>query len=87
VQVDGASGALLDDPEFQGRGVAGLEGHEAELVGEVRRALEELAGDSRAQGEAAWRAARVEVVRVALRRWFRRTTGRRPLVEPVVVVR
>jgi ribonuclease J len=87
VQVDGDSGALLGEPEFQARGVAGLEGHEAELGGEVRRALEGLGGGSRSTGEAAWRAARVEAVRSALRRWFRRATGRRPLVEPVVVVR
>ena len=87
VQVDGATGALLADPEFQARGVAGLDGREAELGFEVRRALEELAGDTRANGAAAWRAARVEAVRVAARRWFRRANGRRPLVEPVVVVR
>jgi ribonuclease J len=87
VSLDGASGAVLGAPEFQARGVAGLAGQEAELGDEVRRSLEGLAGDSRAHGEAAWRAARVEVVRVAVRRWFRRTTGRRPLVEPVLLVR
>ncbi len=87
VSLDGASGAVLGEPEFQARGVAGLEGQEAELGGEVRRALEALAGGSRATGEAAWRAARVELVRVAVRRWFRRATGRRPLVEPVLLVR
>jgi ribonuclease J len=87
VLVDGASGEVLADPEFQGRGVAGLEGNQAELGGEVRRALEELAGDPRFRGAVELRAARSEAVQVAVRRWFRRATGRRPLVEPVVVVR
>ena len=79
VQVDAATGAVLAGPEFHARGVAGLDGREAELRAEVLAALAEVAG---AGGEA-----RREALRLAVRRWFRRTTGRRPMVEPVVLER
>jgi hypothetical protein len=59
--------------------VSGLEGREAELRAEVLAALGQAPG---ARGEA-----RREVLRLSVRRWFRRATGRRPLVEPVVVER
>jgi ribonuclease J len=78
VQVD-ATGAVLAGPEFHARGVAGLEGREAELRAEVLAALGEAAGTG---GEA-----RREVLRLSVRRWFRRATGRRPVVEPVVLTR
>jgi ribonuclease J len=78
VQVD-ATGAVLAGPEFHARGVAGLEGREAELRAEVLAALGEVtAGDDEARREA---------LRLSVRRWFRRATGRRPVVEPVVLTR
>jgi mRNA degradation ribonuclease J1/J2 len=70
---------VLAGPEFHARGVAGLEGREAELRAEVLAALGEASG---AGGEA-----RREVLRLSVRRWFRRATGRRPVVEPVVLTR
>jgi ribonuclease J len=79
VQVDAGSGAVVGGPEFHARGVAGLTGREAELGAEVLAALH---GSAAARGEA-----RLEVLRLSVRRWFRRATGRRPLVEPVVVER
>jgi ribonuclease J len=79
VQLDRATGAVRGGPEFHARGVAGLAGREAELRAEVLAALGLLAG--------ADLEARREVLRLAVRRWFRRATGRRPLVEAVVVER
>jgi len=79
VQVSAATGAVLAGPEFHARGVAGLDGREAELRAEVLAALAEVAG---AGGEA-----RREALRLAVRRWFRRATGRRPMVEAVVIER
>ncbi len=79
VQLDAASGAVVAAPEFHARGVAGLEGREAELRAEVLAALGEVS-------EAGLEARR-EVVRLSVRRWFRRATGRRPVVEAVVLSR
>jgi ribonuclease J len=79
VQVDAASGAVRGGPEFHARGVTGLEGREAELRAELLAALRQAPA---ARGEA-----RLEALRQTARRWFRRATGRRPLVEPVVVER
>jgi ribonuclease J len=79
VQLDARTGAVRGGPEFHARGVAGLAGREAELRAEVLAALGQLAGTDLE--------ARREVLRLAVRRWFRRATGRRPLVEAVVVER
>jgi ribonuclease J len=79
VQVDAATGEVLARPELHARGVAGLEGREAELHAEVLAALAE-AGSARGEP-------RREALRLSVRRWFRRATGRRPLVEPVVIER
>ena len=79
VQVDAATGAVLAGPEFHVRGVAGLDGREAELRAEVLAALGQVAGGD---GEA-----RREALRLSVRRWFRRATGRRPVVEAVVLER
>jgi ribonuclease J len=79
VQVSAATGAVLAGPEFHARGVAGLAGREAELRAEVLAALGEVGGGG-AEG-------RREALRLAVRRWFRRTTGRRPVVEPVIIER
>jgi len=77
VQVDAATGAVVAGPEFHARGVAGLEGRETELRAEVLAALGGVGG-----GEALR-----EALRLSVRRWFRRATGRRPVVEPVVLTR
>ena len=79
VQVDAATGAVRAGPELHARGVAGLEDREAELRAEVLAALGEVAGGGLE--------ARREAVRLSARRWFRRTTGRRPVVEAVVLER
>jgi ribonuclease J len=74
------SGAVVRGPDLFARGVAGFEGSEEELRGEVLRALEELSPQARADVEEVQ-----EVIRVAIRRFFRRTTGKRPTVLPVVL--
>jgi ribonuclease J len=75
-----ASGAVVRGPELFARGVAAFEGSEEELRGEVLRALEELSPQARADVEEVQ-----EAIRVAIRRFFRRTTGKRPTVLPVVL--
>lgn len=78
--VEKATGATVRGPELFAVGVAGFEGAEAELRGEALRALEELTPAARgATAEAQ------EAVRGALRRWFRRETGKRPTVLPIVL--
>jgi ribonuclease J len=78
--IERATGAVVRGPELFARGVAGFEGSEDEIRGEALRALEVLRGPARADvGEVE------ETLRVALRRWFRRTTGKRPAVLPVVL--
>jgi ribonuclease J len=78
--VDKGTGAVVRAPELFARGVAGFEGAEDELRREALAAVEELSPAARESvGEVQ------EAVRVALRRWFRRTTGKRPTVLPVVL--
>jgi ribonuclease J len=78
--IERSTGAVVRGPELFARGVAGFEGSEDEIRGEALRALEELSGPARADaGEVE------ETLRVAVRRWFRRTTGKRPAVLPVVL--
>ena len=78
--LDKASGAVVRGPELFARGVAGFEGAEEELRGEILRAMEELS--PRASADAA---EAQEAIRLAVRRFFRRVTGRRPTVLPVVL--
>jgi ribonuclease J len=78
--VEKASGAIVRGPELFAKGVAGFEGSEDELRGEALRALEELSPQARADVSEVQ-----EVLRVAVRRWFRRTTGKKPTVLPVVL--
>lgn len=78
--VERASGAVVRGPELFARGVAGFEGAEEELRAEALRALEEMTGPARSD------VAEVqETLRLALRRWFRKETGKRPTVLPVVL--
>ncbi len=78
--VDRATGAVVRGPDLFGVGVAGLDGAEVEIRAEALRAVEELSGPARTD------AAEVqEALRAAVRRWFRRATGRRPAVLPVVL--
>jgi ribonuclease J len=79
VQVSASTGAVLAGPDFHLHGVAGLDDREPELRAEVLAALAEAAGT---RGEP-----RREALRLAVRRWFRRATGRRPAVEPVIIER
>jgi ribonuclease J len=75
-----STGAVVRGPDLFGMGVAGLEGSEDEIRGEALRAIEALSPVARAD------AAEVqEALRSAVRRFFRRTTGRRPAVLPVVL--
>jgi ribonuclease J len=78
--VEKATGAVVRGPELFARGVAGFEGAEDDIRGAALGALEELSEASRAD------AAEVqETLRAAVRRWFRRTLGKRPTVLPVVL--
>jgi ribonuclease J len=78
--LDRGTGAVVRGPDFFARGVAGFDGSEEALRREALAALEELSAPARAQ------VAEVqEAVRIAVRRWFRRETGRRPSVLPVVL--
>jgi ribonuclease J len=78
--LDKASGAVVRGPELFARGVAGFDGTEDELRGEVLRAMEELSPQARGDmGEVQ------EALRLAVRRFFRRATGRKPTVLPVVL--
>jgi ribonuclease J len=78
--VERTTGAVVRGPELFARGVAGFEGAEEEIRGEALRAIEELSGPARAD------VAEVqEALRGAVRRWFKRTVGKRPTVLPVVL--
>jgi mRNA degradation ribonuclease J1/J2 len=77
--LDGA-GTLAREPELRGAGVDRLEPLDAELRGELRRAVEALAPAERAD-----RARVEELVRLTVRRIFRKQTGRRPAVLPVII--
>lgn len=78
--VEKATGATVRGPELFAVGVAGFEGAEGALRGEALRALEELTPAARgATAEAQ------EALRQAIRRWFRRETGKRPTVLPIVL--
>jgi ribonuclease J len=75
-----ATGAVVRGPELSAMGVSGLAGHEAELRAEALAAVEALSPVARGSpGEVQ------EALRTAVRRWFRRATGRRPAVLPVVL--
>src|SRR5512138_2197521 len=78
--VDKASGAVVRGPELFARGVAGFEGAEEEIRGEALRAIEELSGPARGDVQEVQ-----EALRTSVRRWFRRTVGKRPTVLPVVL--
>jgi ribonuclease J len=78
--VERSTGAVVRGPDLFAKGVAGFDGAEEEIRGEALRALEELSGPARAD------VAEVqEVLRMAVRRWFRRTVGKKPTVLPVVL--
>jgi len=79
VAVDRSTGELVRPPEVRGRGAAGLDGREAELAGEVGRALASLPAGGRDE------AAMEREGSLAARRWFRREGGRRPAVQVVVL--
>ena len=78
--VDRASGAVVRGPELFARGVAGFEGAEDEMRGEALRAIEGLAPQARLAVDEVQ-----EALRVTIRRWLKRTTGKRPTVLPVVL--
>jgi ribonuclease J len=78
--VDKVSGAVVRGPEVFGRGVAGIEGSEADIRREALEALGEMTPQARADlGEVQ------EALRLAVRRWFKRERGKRPAVLPVVL--
>lgn len=78
--IERTTGAVVRGPELFARGVAGFEGAEEELRGEVLAALAELSPQARTDP-----AEVQEAVRLAVRRFFRRTTGKKPPVLPVVL--
>jgi ribonuclease J len=78
--IDRGSGAVVRGPELFARGVAGFEGAEEALREEALGALGELSPVARAD------VAEVqEALRAGVRRFFRRETGKRPTVLPVVL--
>jgi ribonuclease J len=78
--VEKTTGAVVRGPDLFAKGVAGFDGAEEAIRGEVLRALDELSPTARAN------VAEVqETLRAAVRRWFRREVGRRPSVLPVVL--
>lgn len=78
--MEKATGAAVRGPDLFAVGVAGFEGAEEQLRGEALRALEELTPAARgATAEAQ------EALRSSIRRWFRRETGKRPTVLPIVL--
>jgi mRNA degradation ribonuclease J1/J2 len=77
--VDRTTREPVRNPEVRGRGAAGLAGREAEVAGEVSRAILELPPGSRDDAALAREASQ------AVRRWFRREGGRRPAVQVVVL--
>jgi ribonuclease J len=78
--VDRATGETVRGPEVFGKGVAGIDGAEAEIARQARAALDELTPAARADPSEVQ-----EALRGAVRRWFRRESGRRPMVLPVVL--
>lgn len=78
--VEKASGAVVRGPELYARGVAGFDLAEAEVRGDVVRALEELSAAARMDVNEVQ-----EVLRASVRRFFRRSGARRPAVLPVVL--
>ena len=79
VALERATRELATPPQIRGRGATGLEGREAELAGEVRRSVAALPPGERDPRRVE------EALSLAVRRWFRRESGRRPAVEPVVL--
>jgi len=79
VVVDRSTREPVRPPEIRGRGAAGLAGREAEVAGEVTRALLALPAAERDV------AALEQEGALAVRRWFRREAGRRPAVQVVVL--
>jgi ribonuclease J len=78
--VDRATGAVVRGPEVFAKGVAGFDGAGDGIRAEALRAIDEMSAQARIE------VAEVqETVRVATRRWFRRETGKRPSVLPVVL--
>ena len=77
--VDRTTGEPVRSPEVRGRGAAGLAGREAEVAGEVSRAILALPAGGRDEASLEREGA------LAVRRWFRREVGRRPAVQVVVL--
>jgi ribonuclease J len=78
--VDQASGAVVRGPDFFAKGVAGFDGAEDALRREALLAMDELSPQARGD------VAEVqEALRLSVRRWFRRESGRKPSVLPVVL--
>jgi ribonuclease J len=77
--VDRSTGEPVRSPEVRGRGAAGLAGREAEVAGEVSRAILALPAGQRDEASMEREGA------LAVRRWFRREVGRRPAVQVVVL--
>jgi ribonuclease J len=78
--VDRGTGAVVRGPEMFAVGVAGFEGAAQAIRAEALEALGGMTGPSREDP-----AEVEEVLRAAVRRWFRREGLRRPAVLPVVL--
>ena len=80
LMIDRGSGAVVRGPELFGKGVSGLEEADREIRAEALRSVQEMTPQARAN------VAEVqEVLRLAVRRWFRKEGARKPSVLPVVL--
>jgi ribonuclease J len=80
LMLDRASGAVVRGPELFGKGVSGLDEADREIRAEALRSVQEMTPQARAN------VAEVqEVLRLAVRRWFRKEGAKKPSVLPVVL--
>jgi ribonuclease J len=80
LMIDRGSGTVVRGPDLFGKGVSGLEEAGREIRAEALRSVQEMTPQARAN------VAEVqEVLRLAVRRWFRKDGAKKPSVLPVVL--
>ena len=84
VAISRATGDLAGEPEVIARGFVVTEGEEQTLFKDAARAIADAVGSSRVE-ERTDQGLMTEKIRGELRRFFKRRSGRRPLVLPVLM--